>query len=146
MNSDDFDNTMRGEPDGARRGVLQRMGFGLVAAPLLMAGNGASAQQPQPASPSSARRLTDPREKYPKPLFAPQQQERPGLAARMNPPPDHGESSYVGFGRLAGRKALITGATPASGGQPPSPMHAKAPTSPLAICRRKKRTRPRWCD
>jgi NAD(P)-dependent dehydrogenase (short-subunit alcohol dehydrogenase family) len=27
----------------------------------------------------------------------------------MNPRPDHGESSYVGSGRLAGRKALITG-------------------------------------
>ena len=28
----------------------------------------------------------------------------------MTPEPDHGEESYVGFGRLAGRKALITGA------------------------------------
>ncbi|WP_420797569.1 SDR family oxidoreductase [Azospirillum doebereinerae] len=27
----------------------------------------------------------------------------------MNPPPDHGETSYRGSGRLAGRKALITG-------------------------------------
>jgi NAD(P)-dependent dehydrogenase (short-subunit alcohol dehydrogenase family) len=27
----------------------------------------------------------------------------------MRPEPDHGESSYVGHGRLAGRKALITG-------------------------------------
>jgi len=27
----------------------------------------------------------------------------------MNPRPDHGESSYVGSGRLAGRKAIITG-------------------------------------
>ncbi len=27
----------------------------------------------------------------------------------MNPPPDHGEKSYKGSGRLAGRKALITG-------------------------------------
>jgi NAD(P)-dependent dehydrogenase (short-subunit alcohol dehydrogenase family) len=27
----------------------------------------------------------------------------------MNPPPDHGEQSYKGSGRLAGRKALITG-------------------------------------
>jgi NAD(P)-dependent dehydrogenase (short-subunit alcohol dehydrogenase family) len=27
----------------------------------------------------------------------------------MTPPPDHGETSYVGSGRLAGRKALITG-------------------------------------
>src|ERR1700749_265954 len=27
----------------------------------------------------------------------------------MDPPPDHGESSYRGSGRLKGRKALITG-------------------------------------
>ncbi|MFL6697443.1 MAG: SDR family NAD(P)-dependent oxidoreductase, partial [Vitreoscilla sp.] len=27
----------------------------------------------------------------------------------MQPPPDHGETSYVGAGRLDGRKALITG-------------------------------------
>ena len=27
----------------------------------------------------------------------------------MTPQPDHGETSYVGSGRLAGRKALITG-------------------------------------
>ncbi len=51
----------------------------------------------------------NPRDKYPKPPFQPQQQPWPGLAARMNPRPDHGESSYVGSGRLTGRKALITG-------------------------------------
>jgi NAD(P)-dependent dehydrogenase (short-subunit alcohol dehydrogenase family) len=35
----------------------------------------------------------------------------PGLAsrARWTPKPDHGETSYRGSGRLAGRKALITG-------------------------------------
>lgn len=27
----------------------------------------------------------------------------------MEPAPDHGEASYAGFGRLLGRKALITG-------------------------------------
>jgi NAD(P)-dependent dehydrogenase (short-subunit alcohol dehydrogenase family) len=31
------------------------------------------------------------------------------LAKEMQPPPDHGETSYKGSGRLAGRKALITG-------------------------------------
>ena len=54
--------------------------------------------------------LTDPREQYPKPPFPAQPQAAPGLAARMEPRPDHGESSYRGSGRLAGRKALITGA------------------------------------
>jgi NAD(P)-dependent dehydrogenase (short-subunit alcohol dehydrogenase family) len=46
---------------------------------------------------------------YPAPPFAPQQQSTPGLFSEMDPKPDHGEESYVGKGRLAGRKALITG-------------------------------------
>ena len=53
--------------------------------------------------------LTDPRGKYPKPPFEKQKQPWPGLACKMNPPPDHGEKSYKGSGRLLGRKALITG-------------------------------------
>ena len=51
----------------------------------------------------------DPRSKYPKPPFKSQSQPWPGLASRMDPRPDHGETSYVGSGRLRGRKALITG-------------------------------------
>ncbi len=51
----------------------------------------------------------DPRSKYPKPPFKSQSQPWPGLASRMDPRPDHGEASYVGSGRLSGRKALITG-------------------------------------
>jgi len=51
----------------------------------------------------------DPRTKYPKPPFAAQVQPWPGLAGGMDPRPDHGETSYVGSGRLRGRKALITG-------------------------------------
>ncbi len=47
--------------------------------------------------------------KYPKPPFKKQSQPWPGLASKMEPPPDHGETSYRGSGRLAGRKALITG-------------------------------------
>jgi NAD(P)-dependent dehydrogenase (short-subunit alcohol dehydrogenase family) len=54
--------------------------------------------------------MQDPREQYPKPPFPAQPQPAPGLAARMEPKPDHGETSYQGSGRLAGRKALITGA------------------------------------
>lgn len=48
-------------------------------------------------------------EKYPKPPFEPQLQPWPGLASEMKPKPDHGETSYQGSGRLAGKKALITG-------------------------------------
>lgn len=58
---------------------------------------------------STAQPLEDPSAKYPKPPFARQQQEWPGLASKMNPRPDHGEQSYKGSGRLAGRRALITG-------------------------------------
>jgi NAD(P)-dependent dehydrogenase (short-subunit alcohol dehydrogenase family) len=53
--------------------------------------------------------MDDPRTKYPKPPFPEQTQAWPGLAGKMNPKPDHGETSYRGSGRLAGRKALITG-------------------------------------
>jgi NAD(P)-dependent dehydrogenase (short-subunit alcohol dehydrogenase family) len=53
--------------------------------------------------------MEDPRTKYPKPPFPEQTQRWPGLARDMKPKPDHGESSYRGSGRLAGRKALITG-------------------------------------
>jgi len=53
--------------------------------------------------------LQDPRTQYPKPPFPKQKQPEPGLALKMDPEPDHGETSYEGSGRLAGRKALITG-------------------------------------
>jgi len=53
--------------------------------------------------------IRDPTTKYPKPPFNKQSQPWPGLASKMDPRPDHGEASYKGSGRLAGRKALITG-------------------------------------
>jgi len=53
--------------------------------------------------------MQDPRHQYPKPPFPKQPQPVPGLAAQMDPKPDHGETSYKGSGRLQGRKALITG-------------------------------------
>jgi NAD(P)-dependent dehydrogenase (short-subunit alcohol dehydrogenase family) len=53
--------------------------------------------------------LIDPISRYPKPPFKRQSQPWPGLASKMEPRPDHGETSYKGSGRLAGRKALITG-------------------------------------
>jgi NAD(P)-dependent dehydrogenase (short-subunit alcohol dehydrogenase family) len=44
-----------------------------------------------------------------KPDFPKQEQAFPGLASRMDPLPDHGETSYRGSGRLSGKRALITG-------------------------------------
>ncbi|MGK9172395.1 SDR family oxidoreductase [Yokenella regensburgei] len=46
---------------------------------------------------------------YPRPPFPEQPQQPPGLASEMKPIPDHGETSYIGSGRLAGKRALITG-------------------------------------
>ena len=54
--------------------------------------------------------MRDPTKQYPQPDFDEQPQSAPGLARDMGPKPDHGEESYEGFGRLKGRKALITGA------------------------------------
>jgi NADP-dependent 3-hydroxy acid dehydrogenase YdfG len=62
----------------------------------------------EPAAPAHAAKQ-NPLEQYPKPPFEKQKQEWPGLARKMTPLPDHGEKSYRGSGRLAGRKALITG-------------------------------------
>ncbi|NQD80414.1 SDR family oxidoreductase [Pseudomonas seleniipraecipitans] len=53
--------------------------------------------------------MQNPLTQYPQPEFPPQHQPEPGLDSKMTPEPDHGEESYVGFGRLAGRKALVTG-------------------------------------
>jgi NAD(P)-dependent dehydrogenase (short-subunit alcohol dehydrogenase family) len=47
---------------------------------------------------------------YPKPPFPEQTQEPPGSFVSMQPRPDHGETTWVGAGRLKGRVALITGA------------------------------------
>jgi hypothetical protein len=38
-----------------------------------------------------------------------QQQEPPGLERALDPPADHGETSYRGCGRLEGKKTIITG-------------------------------------
>jgi NAD(P)-dependent dehydrogenase (short-subunit alcohol dehydrogenase family) len=58
---------------------------------------------------AAAPSLRHPAEKYHKPPFPSQSQPWPGLASKMDPRPDHGETSYKGAGRLAGRRALITG-------------------------------------
>ena len=52
----------------------------------------------------------DPTTRYPQPPQPEQEQPVPGLAGEMTPRPDHGEESYVGSGRLEGRRAVVTGA------------------------------------
>ncbi len=87
----------------SRRGMVGAAGLGLAAT---ATASGASAQ---PAQAPAAAPFVDPTTKYPKPPFERQSQPWPGLAGHMTPRPDHGETSYRGSGRLAGRKALITG-------------------------------------
>lgn len=60
--------------------------------------------------------------------FPDQHQDVPGVQAQMDPVPDCGETSYRGSGRLTGKKAVITGATVASGAGWRSPSRARALT------------------
>jgi len=53
--------------------------------------------------------LIDPQDKFHSDGFAEQPQRWPGLQRDMDPVPDSGEDTYVGTGRLTGRKALVTG-------------------------------------
>ncbi len=88
-----------------RRNAIKEMGTGIAAislSPLL----GEQSNNGRGLTPAG---LEDPLNKYPKPPFNKQSQPWPGLVSKMDPRPDHGEKSYKGSGRLAGRKALITG-------------------------------------
>ena len=86
----------------SRRQLVGGMAVGLAGA---MTGT-ASAQGRLPAA---AGPPANPVDQYPRPPFEKQTQAVPGLAGKMVPRPDHGETSYKGSGRLAGRKALVTG-------------------------------------
>lgn len=94
----------------SRREMIGELGAVIASVALsspLAAAQGQSA--PKPTEAPKPEPLRNPVTKYPKPPFEKQSQPWPGLAAKMNPKPDHGEKSYVGSGRLRGRKALITG-------------------------------------
>src|SRR5258706_13107232 len=92
----------------SRREVVGGVGISMAAAG---AGPTFAQEMDQPSTSTHVGELTmeDRVSKYPKPPFRKQTQPWPGLARDMDPRPDHGESSYRGSGRLAGRKALITG-------------------------------------
>jgi NAD(P)-dependent dehydrogenase (short-subunit alcohol dehydrogenase family) len=97
----------------SRRSIVGKAGAGLALATALPgvahAAPGEGAAAGAAAAAATAQPLQDPTTKYPKPPFKSQSQPWPGLAGKMEPKPDHGETSYRGSGRLAGRKALITG-------------------------------------
>lgn len=93
---------MKKENNLSRRQVLSGLGASLAMAAV-------SPLSAAAAAAPVADKLVDPTTKYPKPPFKGQSQPWPGLVSQMDPRPDHGETSYKGSGRLAGRKALITG-------------------------------------
>ena len=98
--------------DESNKTLSRRQAVGLVGMGIASAATGSAIAQQAAGSSSIPPSPTkgDPRAKYPKPPFQEQTQAWPGLAGKMNPKPDHGEITYRGSGRLAGRKALITGA------------------------------------
>lgn len=101
MPTDDLESNKRRKlMQGATLGLATAVAGRAVAQTSGSATNGGTAQAAPPQ---------DPRGLYPHPPFPAQEQPWPGLAGRMTPRPDHGESSYQGSGRLAGRRALITG-------------------------------------
>lgn len=53
--------------------------------------------------------MQDPLSQYPAPDIPKQEQPEPGLDKKLMPQAYHGEDTYIGSGRLRGRKALITG-------------------------------------
>ena len=91
----------------ARRRLMQGAAAGLVTTVATRALGQASGTEA--TGTAGATPLADPRGLYPHPPFPAQEQPWPGLAGRMTPRPDHGETSYLGTGRLTGRHALITG-------------------------------------
>jgi len=93
----------RDQPDASRRLLVSGMATGLAAL------GAASTARAERETPVVGGPPPNPVTEYPQPPFPEQQQPWPGLTSRMDPRPDHGEKSYKGSGRLAGRKALITG-------------------------------------
>ncbi|TNC64237.1 SDR family oxidoreductase [Rubellimicrobium roseum] len=93
------------EIDTSRRMFVTTAGVALAAGAAATATGPALAQEQNAPGAPTAPRAAD----YPKPPFPEQSQPWPGLASQMEPRPDHGEESYVGSGRLAGKRALITG-------------------------------------
>lgn len=92
-----------------RRRVLRGAATGVatLGAAALMSGGRALARPQNAGSPAAP--LANPVTMYPAPPFQEQPQPWPGLQSKMHPLPDCGETTYRGSGRMAGRRALITG-------------------------------------
>lgn len=90
----------------SRRDLVRGMAAAGLGTTLATPAMAAAAASPQSAAPMP---LVNPVDRFPKPPFQYQTQPWPALQSRMTPVPDCGETSYRGSGRLAGRKALVTG-------------------------------------
>src|ERR1700689_4273398 len=88
----------------SRRAIVGDLAVGLPATAMSCSDVRASG-----SSQSSQEPLVDPTNKYPLPPFKRHAQPWPGLVSKMDPRPDHGETSYRGSSRLQGRRAWITG-------------------------------------
>ncbi|WP_420136778.1 SDR family oxidoreductase [Sphingomonas sp.] len=91
----------------SRRDVFGVAAVGIAAAAAVPAR--AQQQQDQPEKHAPGAPTAPLTANYAKPPLPEQRQPWPALASKMTPRPDHGETSYKGSGRLAGRKALVTG-------------------------------------
>jgi hypothetical protein len=87
----------------SRRQVVGGLGVGLATMIETPAYSQSHSSTLQPV-----QQMQDPASKYPTPPFKRQSQPWPGLTAKMESRPDHGETPYKGSGRLAGRKALAS--------------------------------------
>ncbi|GAN53580.1 SDR family oxidoreductase [Tanticharoenia sakaeratensis] len=103
----DTRNPAEPQASSGRRSVLTGATLGLAG--MVAGGRVSSAQAEGNPAGSPAAPIADPRTLYPHAPFESQPQEWPGLQSRMHPRPDCGETSYHGSGRMAGRRALITG-------------------------------------
>jgi len=69
----------------------------------------------------SEQALENPAHKYPRPPYKKQSQPWPGLASKMDPRPDHGETSYRGSGRLDTLKEVADDVVAAAFNSPRNP-------------------------
>ncbi|RYZ94380.1 MAG: NAD(P)-dependent oxidoreductase, partial [Proteobacteria bacterium] len=103
-------NQEKENPSISRREAMGGISAGLAAialSTLPSLAQAAGAPKEVKRAPFEPKPLEDPTTKYPRPPFSSPAQSWPALVSKMTPRPDHGETSYVGSGRLAGRKALI---------------------------------------
>lgn len=97
------------DAQASRRRFVGTVATGLAATAAASTTLPAAARQDAAPGQPPAGRAREAAARYPRPPFPNQSQPWPGLAGKMTPRPDHGEATYRGSGRLAGRKALVTG-------------------------------------